>query len=217
MKVFQFKDTNKTYLFLLFILALILISLISDTFILKENLYYDYFKDQLTYDQVSEILRLKDKWFFINSIFIPVFYLLKFLILSMWLMTGLILLGYKVSLRKVFHACILSEFVLLIPSIIGLIWFGFIDNAYSLQDVQQYHPLSLLSLFDNAHVDSWLIYPLQLVSIFQLAYIFALAFGIRYAIDKDYKISLSITFPVYLVGIAIWVIFVAFLTLSYTL
>ena len=207
----SFGETNKTHLFLLFILALILISLISDSFILRENLYYDYFKDQLSYEQIAEVLQFKDDWFFLNYIIVPVIYLIKFFILSMWLITGMILIGYKVSFRRVFHSCILAEFVLLIPSVLGLIWFGFVVNDYSLKDVQQFQPLSLLSLFNTEELASWMIYPLQSFSLFQIPYVFTLAYGLQYAIDKNFKASLIATFPVYISGICVWLIFITFL------
>ncbi|QOI98506.1 MAG: hypothetical protein HRU69_13835 [Flammeovirgaceae bacterium] len=133
----------------------------------------------------------------------------------MWLLTGIILFGYKASFRRVFHACILAEFVLIIPSIIGLIWFGLVVKDYTISDVQEFHPLSVLSLFEANDLESWIIYPLQSLSLFQLGYSLALAYGIKYAIDKPYGQSLSLTLPVYASGIFIWLIFITFLSISY--
>lgn len=212
----DFNRISKTYLLLLFILLLILISLASDSFILSENLYYEYFRDQLSYEQIIEVLEFKEKWWFLNYLITPTIYLIKFLILSMWIVTGMILIGYKVSFGKIFHACILAEFVLLIPSIVGLVWFGFIKNAYTLQDVQHFHPLSLLSLFNKEDVQSWMVYPLQSFNLFQIVYMFTLAFALKFAINKTYSESLTATVPIYLSGICIWLIFITFLTINYT-
>ncbi|MCX8492307.1 MAG: hypothetical protein ORN54_14710 [Cyclobacteriaceae bacterium] len=217
MEKIKFTELNKTYLFLSFILLLILISLLSDLFILHENLYYDYFKDQLSYDEITKVLQLKNEWALLNYLIIPIIYLFKFFVLSMWILTGIILVGYKVSFRKVFHACILAEFVLLIPSVIGLFWFGFVKIDYTLVEVQQFHPFSLLSLFDSHELASWMTYPLQSFSLFQLVYVFVLSYGLQGAINQNYRVSLAVVFPVYISGILIWLTFITFLTINYSI
>lgn len=216
MRKLQFQDVNKTALFLLLILMLVFISVLSEIFILHENLYYDYFRDKLNYDQVTELLHLKSKWSFLSYILIPFIYFFKFLVLSLWIMTGIILFGYKTTFTRIVHATILAEFVFLIPSFLGLIWFGFVKTDFSLMDMQYFQPFSLLNLFDPESLDSWMIYPLTSINIFQIIYAFVLAVGIGNAIEKDYKTSLLVTIPIYLSGIFIWVVFVTFLTISYT-
>jgi hypothetical protein len=171
----------------------------------------------LSYDEITKVLKLKDKWAFLNYIVIPLIYLLKFFSLSMWIVTGVILVGYKVSFKRVFHACILAEFVLLIPSVIGLFWFGFSKVDYSLVEVQQFQPFSLISLINSKDIAPWLVYPLQSFSLFQLVYIFVLAYGLQYAINRNYVSTLSITLPVYVIGICIWLTFITFLTINYSL
>ena len=115
---------------------------------------------------MEDLLQLKDRWAWVNYAILPIIYLLKFTLITLWLLSGAILFGYKASFKKIFQIVLAAEFVWLVPSFITIIWFGFIDTDYSLLDVQYFKPLSLLNFFEAVEVESWLIFPLQSLNLF---------------------------------------------------
>ena len=146
----------------------------------------------------------------------PFFYLIKLFLISLWILSATILLGYKNSFKEVFRIVIIAEFVWLIPSFITLIWFGFIDTDYGLVDVQCFKPLSLLNFFEASEIESWLIFPLQSLNLFEIAYMFVLAIGIKRILKKGYIEALNFTVPVYGTALVIWIVFVTFLSINLT-
>ncbi|MBL0763795.1 hypothetical protein [Marivirga atlantica] len=109
----------------------------------------------------------------------------------------------------------MAEFVWLIPSLLLIIWYGFIDTGYSYSDIQYFAPLSLLSLFENPEsLDSWLVYPLKSLNIFELAYIIALSVGIMKIMKKDFNKTLEFTLPVYGSSLVVWLLFITFLSIN---
>lgn len=182
-------------LFLLLILTSTFLTVLSEKFILTKDLYYDFFISQLRYERIGEIIDFQKKWNWLTYLLMPIFYLLKFLLLSMWLLCGAILFSKKISFRQIFKVVIIAEFIWLIPSFLALIWFGFIDTNYSLIDIQNFQPLSLLSLFDASEVEPWLIYPLKSINLFEVGYVTVLAFALKNISEIDLNEALTSQYP----------------------
>ncbi|WP_340153619.1 hypothetical protein [uncultured Marivirga sp.] len=165
-------------------------------------------------DRISEILSFRKKWGFVNYIIVLVTMAVKLILVCSWILCGTIIAGYKVKLASIFKIVLLAEFVWLLPSIILIFWFGLINTTYTLNDVQYFAPLSLLNLFDKAHLDSWLIFPLKSLNLFEVIYILVLALGIKKIMKKDYDSALKFTLPVYGSALVVWILFVTFLSIN---
>jgi hypothetical protein len=110
----------------------------------------------------------------------------------------------------------MAEFVFLIPTIFKLLWFLFIQTSYTLQDLQYFHPLSALSIFDPLSLEPWLVYPLQVLNIFEAIYWVVLACLLSKEFPElDINRSMGVVVGGYGTGLVIWVILVMFLTLTY--
>jgi len=105
--------------------------------------------------------------------------------------------------------------IFLIPSIIKMAWFTF-KSDYTLEDVQYFLPGSMLNIFDPKLLEPWLIYPIQSLNIWELAFWIALAVGLKKYLDGDFYRSMSLVAGTYGAGLVIWVVFVTFLTLNFT-
>ena len=111
---------------------------------------------------------------------------------------------------------LLAEAVFLVPGIFKLFWFIFVQTNYTLSDVQMFYPLSVLNFFDPDSLDAWLIYPLQLINIFEVIYLFILAYGFYLATQSNYGMMLRLVVCTYGTGLFIWTIGVMFLTVSFS-
>ncbi|MBK6265871.1 hypothetical protein JKA74_12575 [Marivirga sp. S37H4] len=140
--------------------------------------------------------------------------MIKFSLISFWILCGTILFGYKVTFKSIFKVIIGAEFVWLLPSLLLIIWFGIFDTNYSFNDIQYFAPLSLLSLFEATTIESWLIFPLKSLNLFEALYLLILALGIKKILKMDYDSALSFTLPVYGSALIVWILFITFLSIN---
>lgn len=202
--------------FISFCLLSFLLLFASSFILLSDDIYYDTFGEQLSFERISEIVNLNNKWSWVIYIITPFLYLLKFYIVTILLLTGFFLLRLEVSQQSLIKIVLISEFVFLIPSLIKLLWFSLIQTDYTLINLQYFSPISALSLFKPKELEPWLIYPLQLLNVFELLYWCALAYQLKNLLERDFGGSLSFVAGTYGVGLLLWVIFVMFLTVSLT-
>lgn len=85
-----------------------------------------------------------------------------------------------------------------------------------MQDIQQFYPLSYINFLDIENIEPWLIYPLQTINLFEIAYFFVLVYGVHKLLKNNYWKSFEITAASYGTGLVIWLGLVMFLTLNLT-
>ncbi len=207
---------KKSSLFLLMVLCLLVFSTIMEQFIITDNHYYEFYGNQMSYERIVGLIDFQTRWSWVGYVLLPVIYLIKFSVLSIWILVGIIFFGYKTSFKKIFHLVIVSEFVFLIPALIKVVWFGLIHTDFTLAELSYFTPLSLVNLFDIERLEPWWVYPLQSINLFELIYLLVLGFGVRNLIKQDYAEALKFTIPVYGSGLVIWIVFVSFLTLNFS-
>lgn len=207
-------QSKSSLMYLLLILISSVFAYIANDFIINDTLIFEHFGQQLSLEKIEQMLNFKDQWAWVNYGLLPFFYLIKFSLISMWILSGTIIFGYKNTFKEIFQVVLVAEFVWLIPSLITIIWFGFIDTSYSLLDVQYFQPLSLLNFFDAPSLDSWLIFPLKSLNLFEVIYLLVLTIGIKRIIQRDYRVSLNFTISVYGSALITWIIFITFLSIN---
>lgn len=205
---------NRFYFFLIFCTLAIAIMWAANTVLISDDLYFDYFGEQLAYERVVELIDISKNWSWIGYFLLPIFYFLKFLFVAITLFIGFQLSNSKVPFKDLFLVVMLGELVFFIGSFIKIFWFGVFFTDYTLQDLQYFSPLSLLSLFDRESVEPWLVYPLQLINLFEAAYWLLLAYGLCSITKERYSKMLGLVTSSYGVGLLLWVVFVVFLTVS---
>jgi len=195
---------------------LILLTWYTKTEIVTEREIVNFYSTQLSYEQIEQILAGQKKWEWLGYLFIPIFYLLKLSLVTLCVYTGILLLNIKnISWNKIFGVVVIADMIFLIPSIIKMAWFTF-KSDYTLEDVQYFLPGSMLNIFDPKLLEPWLIYPIQSLNIWELAFWIALAVGLKKYLDGDFYRSMSLVAGTYGAGLVIWVVFVTFLTLNFT-
>jgi len=188
---------------------------LTNRYLLTEEIYYQTLGEQLSTNQIKDMLLMKGKFEAIGYLFITFISLLEYIIIALTIYTGTIIFGLKVKYKSVFKIVILAEFIFLIPLVLKFIWFYFIQSNYTLEDLQFFYPLSLLNIFSTGEVSQLWVYPLQLLNVFEVGYWLLLALGIQRLIKSDFDRSLRLVLSSYLPAMLLWVVFVMFLTVTF--
>ncbi len=212
----EVNSINAKLLFVLLVIVSTALSLIGDYTLVTNDLFFDFFADNLSYERILNIIETSSKWQWINYVILPLIYLLKFFLIASCLSIGTLLFGITISFAYLFRVIIIAEFVFFIPPIIKLFWFGIFHVDYTLQDLQFFSPLSVLSLFDRKTIEPWLLYPLQLLNVFEFAYWLVLAYGLYELTGERYSKMLGLVAASYGTGLLLWVVFIVFLTINLT-
>lgn len=212
--MFEVGKVNANFVFALVVIVSVVLSLIGDYVLLTDDLFFDFFAEKLSHEQIYKIVEAGSTWQWINYVILPLIYLLKFFFVASCLSIGALIFSNTISIKDLFRVTMISEFIFFIPSIIKIFWFGVFHVDYTLQDLQFFSPLSVLSLMDRESVEPWLIYPLQLLNVFELVYWLVLAYGLYDLTRERYSKMLGLVAASYGTGLLLWVVFVVFLTIN---
>lgn len=207
---------NKWFILLLLILASNCFVFLSNYLLVSKDIYFNTFAEQLTYEQIESIINQGKKWEWVSYAILPILTLVKLTLVASCLSIGLYFFTNRFSFKSAFGIALDAEFVFLIPSLLKILWFAIIQTDYSLQDLQMFYPLSALHFFDYTDVQPWLIYPLQLLNLFEILYWVVLAKGISQLIERDFTKSVELVLASYGTGLLLWVAVVMFITVSFT-
>jgi hypothetical protein len=207
---------KSTYLkFLLICCVSILLAVITKNVLHFDKLLYNSLTEKLTSNQIENYFKLQEKWQWVGYVFIPVFILVKTLIVSSTIYTAVFFFNKeKITFKTILNIILKAEFIFLLVPVIKTLWFYFFQINYTLEDLQYFFPFSTLNIIGHEGLEPWLIYPLQILNLFELAYIIYLSYQIgkltKTNADNGFKIMMYSYAPTML----LWVCVVMFLTLS---
>ncbi|WP_397447186.1 hypothetical protein [Polaribacter sp. R77954] len=209
----KFKTKN---LFIILVFFLAIISILTEHFLNLRILTEQNLLENLTNEQVSELIIFKQKWLWLFYLLIPIIIVVRTLLLTFCLNIGLFLydVNNKVSFNKLYRVALIGEFVLIFVSCFKFFYFFLIRPEYTLLEFQQFYPLSYINFLDLSKIDPWLIYPLQTINLFEIAYFFVLVYGLHKLLKNKYSKSFEIVAVSYGSGLVIWLGLVMFLTLN---
>jgi hypothetical protein len=178
----------------------------------KSVLTLDFFNtsgEYLTGNPDTEIIAYHQlqSWIYISE---AVYLSVKILIVSIIIYSALYLSNQACTFSAVVMVVIRCEFVFLLAALIKVLAFISLYHPGTLTDWHRFHPLSLLSLFDNVGA-SWY-YLLQVLNIFELGYWFLLAFFIVRLTQNSFDHSLRLVMISYVPALLIWVLTVSFVS-----
>ena len=211
------KDTKNSILPLYILLVLLtgLFGYILQNFIPSEGLWIDHYENmKLKKGEIQSLIIFQDKWSWITFLLIPLVYLVKLTALTMWILCGVIIFGRNVSFSLLFRKILEIEFIWLVPQLLSIIWFGFIESLLSINQIESFGYFSVVDLVTSDYLDTWMMHPLKSINLIQVLYLLLLANEIRKILDIDYSRSLKFTIPTYGSALFIWVIFYAFISLN---
>jgi hypothetical protein len=201
-------------LFLILVATYLLLSYFGEILLDTNELIINSLSDELTREQISNIIENRSKWKWVGHLITPIFLLIKILLIAYLIDIGLFFYDFELDYREILKFVTISEFIFIIATLIKLGWFLNFANEYSLEDIKKFYPLSVLNIIGYDGLNSWYIYPLQVLNLFELAYLFTLSHFLSKKLKIIYDKGLSIIISSYGIGLLIWVIGVMFLTLN---
>lgn len=209
----------KKNIFLFILLALIstLISIIYSNQLNLNLLLQNALSVQLTKEQIENYFKLQEKWQWLSYFISILFLLLKTsLVASVIFMGTFFYSKTKVTFKDLWHIVVKAEFLFVLVTVVKIIWFNFFQTSYTLEDLQYFYPLCALNIIGYHGLDAWLIYPLQVVNLFELAYIIYLSYQVGQLTQTNADNGLKIVGYSYVPALLLWVAVVMFFTLNYT-
>lgn len=205
---------------LLFLVTLFLgvFAFLAKHFLNTEELIYNFYSEQLAQEQVEKLIQSQEKWAWLGYVIIPLLVLLRSSLVAMCLSIGNFLYNLNatktIKFKHFLRIALLGEFVLLLVGLFKFGYFYFIKTEHTLQDIQQYYPLSYIHFLDIEKLQPWLIYPLQTVNLFEISYFFVLVYGLWKLLNNKFSKSFEMVAVSYGTGLLIWLGLVMFLTLN---
>lgn len=178
-----------------------------------DGIYYQSFGEKLATDRIAQIIEQSHKWQLIGYVFIPIVILIRISFTAVCLYSGCFIANLKVRFKGQFKVALLSDFVFVLAGLAKLIILIFFREVYTLDDLQ-FQPLSLLELFNKKSVESLFIYPMSLISVFELLYWLVLAGLLSEVVIQPFSNSFKTVATSYGIGIFLWVLFVMFLIVN---
>lgn len=153
-------------------------------------------------------------WEWLSYLILPIVLYLKILIIAAIIAMGTIFIEQKIKFSHIFNIVLKAEFIFLLPMVFKTAWFFFFKKEYTLEELQNYMPLSLESLFGYKNFEPWYIYPLQVINLFEVTYWIILSVLLAKLLQTTKSKALTLVASSYGVGLVIWVVGIMFLTLN---
>jgi hypothetical protein len=207
---------DKRLYFLLLCLLIFANSYVMREFIITKDVFYRTYGEQVATERIDQYLHLRDQVKWIVFGFIPVILLIKISLVAVCLTSGAELMNYNLGFKKAFKIALVAEMVFIVATYLRTIGLILFVNINVIQDIQQFSPLSLASVLPMNKFPDWLSYPLLTVNLFEVAYMFALASGVSYALQKNFRQSFRLVFYSYGLGLLIWMVTIVFLSINFS-
>lgn len=162
-----------------------------------------------------EILNERGESGVINMIFglqylsVPVFYLWKITITTIFLWISSFFFGYRLLYKQLWKLILAMEIFFFVPELIKIgFYLGGTENL-SYWDIKAFYPLSVLSALDYTEIAPRWHYVLKSLNVFEPIYWFLLYFGVYALSNKKRKTSFLIVLFGYIIPFFAWLGFYA--------
>ena len=210
---FSLKGRN---IFLSIVLINLVIIWVSRNLLINEDVFYNTFSEQLTYERSMVMYDYLKKISWVGYVIYPLILLIKVSLVSVIIYVGIFFFGNQdnFTLGSVFKVVLASEIAFILASLIKFCWFYFIDKDYNISDMNFFYPLSLINFFRRSEIMKIWIYPLQTVNLFHLLYILLLSLGLNKVCLIGKPESEKIVLASYIPVIILWNVIIMFLLID---
>lgn len=209
--VFSF---NKWLFFILLTVMTIGVNYVMNTFILTDNLIFNSFAERITNDRIEKFIHQRNTVLLWGYFFVPLILLVKILYPAICISIGAIFFKIKINIIKAFKLCLLAESIFIIASAIKMFYFLTFSDSYSIDQIQNYYPLSLINILNTNLIPKYFIFPLQKINLFEVAYCLILSIGVSVLTQKPIRNSLFFILSSYGVGLVILIALVVFININ---
>lgn len=201
-------------LYFIIVFATVVFNLVSKILLNTDELLINSLVGQLTQEQIQDLLISQDKWEWLGYVIIPLLIVLKTSIIAAIIDIGCFFFEKEIKYSKLVNIVLKAELVFLVVLVFKTTWFYVFQQDYTLEDIQYFYPLSAINIVGYEGLQTWFIYPLQVINVFEMVYWFILA----YLLGKELKLNtvkgFSIVASSYGVSLAIWVVAMMFINLN---
>jgi hypothetical protein len=193
-------DSDKKLTFIILCLFSILLLYVKKSFIENETAAFEFLQDR----PEGMVLKMISALQFFS---IPFIYLWKFTVIGFVLWIGCFMFGFRITFSQCWSVVMAAEFVFLIPELLKIGWFMFIETDPTLPQIHAFYPLSLMNLVDYTGIDKRFAYPLRAISIFEIFYIMIMVNGVHYFAKREKRAAWWIVSTSYILIYILWLIF----------
>lgn len=179
--------------------------------ILTEQTYYNSLSGQVAEEEIAEMYKIKERMGILSYLLVPVTTFLKIFLPATCLYAAAILSSYTLSFRNAFKVALVAESAFVLATLLRLLLLAFFVDINTFGEIKQFAPLSLYSIFNASSIPSYLVYPLQVINVFEIIYCVLLATGLSGLLRKKFKPMLILALSGYGAGLFCWTILIAFL------
>jgi hypothetical protein len=210
-----FQDQNAWWVFLLLCVGYGAITFVQNNYIITRDVYYNTLGEQLTLERIDEILDNQSKWRWLAYVFTPIIIVIQTGMIAVCINCGTFMMDYKVKFNTIFKVVLKSSVVFLIWKLLMTFIFLFMDIKV-FDDLVKADKFSVAGFVAKDALPTWLMYPLSILNVFEVAFWLLLAWGISRLIAKPFSKSLSFIALTYGVGLLLWMLFIVFLSLNFS-
>ena len=208
---------NSFLIFFFFSIVLIILGEATKVILDIDTLLYNTMAENLSPLQLNQYFEFQNKWKWVSYFFIPIYILIKTSIVATVLYIGTYFFNQKeIEYKSLWNIAIKTEFIFLLVPIFKIIWFSFFQTKSDLTDIQNFYPLSALNIIGYKGLETWFIYPFQILNLFELSYVIYLGFQIGKLTNTNTDYGLKIVSLSYVPSLLLWIAIVMFFTLNYS-
>ena len=150
-----------------------------------------------------------DLIFGIQYVSVPIFYLWKITITTVFVWISSFFFGYRLLYKQLWKLVLMMEIVFIAPELIKIVWFIGGTGGLDYWAIKAFYPGSILSMLDYESIGQRWHYPLKAINIFEVIYWYLLYFGVYALSNKKRKISALIVLTGYVIPFFAWLLFYA--------
>lgn len=190
-------DFDKRLFFLVLVILFLLIRYVTNDLILQSIPGYE----QLEAEGSFTIFHIFNA---LNYLWTPFALIWKFTLTAFVIWTGGFAFGYKTSFVKLWQFILVAEIIFVFPELIKLLYFIQPSDSVTYLEVKNFYPLSLYNLIDPENILAKFIYPLQVINLFEILYIFVLILGFHTISRRNLKESTLVILFSYIICLLMW-------------
>jgi hypothetical protein len=195
--------------YLIFAVVNTAIIYITNTYITNANFYYSAFSDQFSSERIDQIMAVNHKYLWLTYIVAPVMIFIKINLIAGLIYIGIFIFNFKISYQNCVKIVLLAEIATILKMLTSTAYLYF-NPPLTLKDTS-FSPLALTQVINVKHFPDYVLYPLQLFNLFEVAYWVLLIIGIAHFTKSGAKKSFLFIASTYGIGLFIWILIVMFI------
>jgi len=200
-------------LFSFLCLLYISVTIVGQYVLITPELFYTKFSDQISFEKATDLYDISSKYSLFGIILIPVLYGMKFLLVAAVIQTGVLVENINLKFSNSLRAVMKAEIAYVLLAIVKIFWFLCFQKDYSMDDLNEFSPLSAYWLFSSLDLNSHLKYIFKSLNLFEVAYVVCIASILTKEIKKDLDYCLSFTLKYYGISLVLWLLIISFFSI----